>query len=95
MFIVTVIFEVKYEYLQPFLTAMQAQAENSLTLEKDCHQFDVCKEIDDSNRIFLYEVYSDEFAFQLHLASDHFADFSARTNDWVSAKVVDTWNRLN
>jgi autoinducer 2-degrading protein len=93
MFIVTVVFEVKFEYLQPFLTAMQAQAENSLSLEKDCHQFDVCQEIDDPNRIFLYEVYTDEPAFQMHLASEHFSKFSTHTQDWINAKNVNTWIR--
>ncbi|MCW8974154.1 MAG: antibiotic biosynthesis monooxygenase [Sedimenticola sp.] len=94
MFIVTVVFEVKLENLDAFMSAMMIQADNSLLLESDCHQFDVCQDTDDPNHIFLYEVYTDELSFQVHLASDHFAEFSARTNDWVISKVVDTWERL-
>ncbi|TVO77895.1 putative quinol monooxygenase [Sedimenticola selenatireducens] len=93
MFIVTVVFEIKPEKLQNFMTEMLLQADNSLLLEPDCHQFDVCQETDEPNRVFLYEVYSNEPAFQVHLASEHFATFSAHTHEWINEKTVNTWLR--
>ncbi len=40
------------------------QTDNSLLLESDCHQFDVCQDTADLNHIFLYEVYIDELSFR-------------------------------
>ncbi len=77
------------------MAEMLLQADNSLLLEPDCHQFDVSQDTDDHKRIFLYEVYTNQAAFQFHLASEHFAGFSTRTNEWIISKHVDTWHRSN
>ena len=53
MFVVTVTFEIKDEYLDDFMAAMKAQAHNSLTREEGCLQFDVCRDQDAPERIFL------------------------------------------
>ena len=56
--------------------------------------FDVCVDPARDNFVLLYEVYSDRAAFDLHLASEHFAAFDAEVRDWVSAKTVSTFDRL-
>ncbi|MEM7446114.1 MAG: putative quinol monooxygenase [Pseudomonadota bacterium] len=92
-YVVCVTFVVDPASAVPFLDAMMEQASNSLALEDGCSQFDVCVDPDDPARIFLYEIYDDRAAFDLHLASDHFLTFDAATRDWVKDKQVTTWHR--
>jgi quinol monooxygenase YgiN len=91
MYVVTVEFKIKSKHSAHFRQAIRQQAQNSLSLETDCHQFDVCLDPEDDTKIFLYEVYSDSDAFQRHLKSDHFITFDATVNDWVEHKSIYTW----
>jgi quinol monooxygenase YgiN len=93
MYIVTVEFEVWPKHVEEFHQAVARQAYNSLTLEPDCHQFDVCLDPQDRERVFLYEVYTDDAAFKAHLASEHFAAFDATVRSWVKRKAIQYWNR--
>ena len=78
-----------------FIARVRRQAEDSLNFEEACHQFDVCLPEGERNRVFLYEIYDDEAAFQHHLKTQHFLDFSADTADWVESKTVQAWQRLS
>lgn len=91
MFVVTVNFTIKSDHVDDFREAVEKQASNSLELEAGCHQFDVCYDLDDDTAAFLYEIYSDEEAFEDHLESDHFESFDASTGDWVEEKLVRQW----
>ena len=71
MYVVTVEFDIKSEHSADFRQAIRQQAHNSISLETDCHQFDVCFDPEDDTKIFLYEIYSDPDAFQRHLKSNH------------------------
>lgn len=95
MYVVTVEFEVRAGHERDFHLRMRQQAEDSLNREADCIQFDVCQAPDDPRRIFLYEVYADEGAFQSHLDSGHFKDFDKTVADWVAAKTVRIWHGLS
>ncbi len=94
MFVVTVTFVIKNEYLDDFMAAMKTQAHNSLTREEGCLQFDVCRDQDAPERIFLYEVYIDRAAFEVHLKSPHFLDFDKTVAPWTAAKVAEQWQRM-
>lgn len=93
MYIVTVEFVVRPEHVEDFHQAMQQQARNSLRLETDCHQFDVCVDPQRRERILLYEAYTDEAAFKVHLTTDHFLNFDATVRDWVKRKAIQFWIR--
>ena len=93
MFVVTVRFAVKPEHAAAFLARVKQQAADSLALEADCRQFDVCRQAEPGDAVFLYEIYSDEAAFRDHLASDHFKAFDAEVRDWIAEKTVETWQR--
>ncbi len=45
-------------------------------------RFDVIQDASDGNRIWLYEVYRDEEAFQAHTQSPHFIKFREASADW-------------
>ncbi len=93
MYIVTVTFQIKPAHIAAFMPAMQANANESVLREPDCHQFDVCVAWDDPHRVFLYEVYESAEAFQAHLAAPHFNTFNALTAPWVESKTVNTYTR--
>ncbi len=94
MFVITVVFEVRPECASDFADAVGAQARNSLNNETDCHRFDVCRDPDRTDRFFLYELYSDEAAFDAHLRSAHFHDFDQKVAEMVISKSVERWNKL-
>lgn len=91
MFVVTVQFSVVPEHAADFLVEMNANAAASVRLEEGCRQFDVCTGA--PGTVFLYEVYDDEAAFQLHLKSPHFLSFNEITAPWVAGKSVASYQR--
>ena len=94
MFVVVVEFTIRDEFTDRFLERVMQQAQDSLKLEVNCHVFDVCVCSERNNRVLLYEVYSDKAAFDAHLASAHFHDFSETVQEWVSDKQLSTFERL-
>lgn len=94
MFAVSVLFEVDDRHLPEFMDAVHRQARNSLDVEKDCRQFDICVDNKDSHRVFLYEIYTDKAAFDAHLKTDHFSDFDQQVKSWLVSKKVECWGRL-
>ena len=93
MFVVTVTFDLNPGCEALFLERVRQQARDSLALEPGCHQFDVCSDPERPTQVFLYEIYSDRAAFQVHLESGHFKDFDAAVAGWVADKTVTTWIR--
>ena len=63
MHIVIVTIDVKPEVTDRFITAMLENARNSVELEPGCLRFDVVRDEQNPNRIYLYEVYRDKSAF--------------------------------
>jgi len=94
MFVVTVHFKVRSGHEEGFRAAILDQACNSLRLEPECRQFDVCRKPENGAEVFLYEVYSDAAAFDAHQKTDHFAGFGARVAHMVEKKKVQTWERV-
>ena len=94
MYVITVQFLVRPEFADAFSAALVEQAENSLTLERDCSVFDVCVDADDPASFYLYEKYANEAAFQTHIASKHFRAFDARVSPWVQEKTVKSWTEI-
>ncbi|MEM6407765.1 MAG: putative quinol monooxygenase [Pseudomonadota bacterium] len=88
MYAVTVSFTIKEGQLDAFLPLMLQNARLSLAHEPDCHQFDVCTDVDRPNEVFLYELYTDAAGFQAHLGSAHFKRFDAEVAEMVGAKEV-------
>ena len=93
MYVVTVEFKVRPEFLGQFLPEMIANARASATTETGCRQFDVCTDPQDTSRIFLYELYDDRAAFEAHLATAHFKEFDSKTGPWLLSKAASTLQR--
>jgi len=68
-----------------FLEAVVEDARSSVHHEPGCLRFDVIQDANDPNRIWLYEVYKDEAAFQAHLQAPHLIKFRETTQAWRAA----------
>jgi quinol monooxygenase YgiN len=88
MFVITVKFVINEKDIEKFKVRMLQQARDSLELEIDCHQFDVCHDPNNKNIVFLYEIYTDKNAFDIHLNSKHYLAFNDEVTSWVKEKIV-------
>ena len=67
MFVIIVDFLIKENEVENFKPLMLENARASLMDEPGCRQFDVCFDLEDSRKCFLYEVYDSKAAFDEHL----------------------------
>lgn len=81
-------FRIKPGFVRNFEAAIEANARASRETEPGCRQFDVCRDPSDPTLFYLYELYDDEAAIQVHLKSAHFLQMDVATAPWVDAKVV-------
>ena len=88
MFVITVEFLIKEADVEKFRPLMLENARASLTKETGCKQFDVCFDPDDVRKCFLYEVYDDKSAFDVHLTMPHFRNFDHAVEPLLEKKVV-------
>lgn len=93
MYVITVTFRVRHGHQQQFHKAVLNQAQRSLKREIGCHVFDVCTDPTDDCRVFLFEKYTDESAFQAHLQSEHLKQFNREISQMVQSKDVLVWSQ--
>ena len=95
MLAVCVDFEIDPESLDAFLTIMQKNAADSLANEVGCHQFDITQDLQNPTKIFLYELYDDAAAFDLHKKASHYLKFNQLVSEMVTAKSVRLLDKIN
>lgn len=94
MLAVVVEFRIKPGHVPGFHRAILENARQSLQDEAGCRQFDVCCDPAHPALFYLYELYDDEAAFQLHLQSAHFLKMDAATATWVEARTIRKLQRV-
>lgn len=94
MIAVCVTFTIKPGMMDAFLGPMQQQARDAIDKEPGCHRFDICTGAETPQDVFLYELYDDRAAFDVHLDSDHFRAFDARVADMVAEKRVQIFSEV-
>jgi quinol monooxygenase YgiN len=87
-YVITVEFRLRVGALAAFLPLIMENARCSLTDEPGCRRFDVLVPDGAEDRIFLYEIYDDERAFEAHCASAHFHAFDHASRHLYEAKNV-------
>lgn len=92
MYVITVTFELREDARDAFLARVMQQARDSLGNEPGCRRFDVLTSPERPAEVFLYEIYDDRSAFDLHLASSHFRSFDAAVAPMIVAKSVQSWH---
>ena len=88
MLAVCVDFEIDPESLDSFLLSIQRNAAGSLENEVGCHQFDITQDLQNPTKIFLYELYDDAAAFDLHKKASHYLEFNQLASEMITAKSV-------
>jgi quinol monooxygenase YgiN len=94
MLAVVVEFRIKPEQVQGFHHAIVENARLSVQDEPGCHQFDVCCDPSQPTLFYLYELYDDEAAFQLHLQTAHFLKMDAATSGWIEGRTIRKLHRV-
>ena len=84
MYVIVAPIQIKEGHREAFIEAMLDDAKGSVKDEPGCLRFDVIQDGDDPNRIWLYEIYVDEAAFQAHLQAPHFIKWRETVKDWFA-----------
>ena len=95
MLAVIVQFHLRPAFMDAFTAAIVDNARASRLSEPGCRQFDVCRDPAAPQLFFLYELYDDEEAFQVHLATSHFKAMDELTAAWVERKTVWRYQRIS
>jgi quinol monooxygenase YgiN len=88
MFVIVAKFRIAAGKREAFAELIDKQAKNSLTLESDCHYFDVCQDEADPDLFVLYELYTDAKAFDSHRTYPHYKEFQAAIAGMVTDRQV-------
>ena len=71
-----------------FLEIIGEHAAQTLAGEEGCLQFEVCDPLEGEDRVFLYEMYADDAAFEVHKASPILARTRERYADILVSRDV-------
>lgn len=85
MFAIFASIKIKPDKRESFLTTIKETASLSVRDEPGCVRFDVFQDDGEKNRYLLYEVYTNETAFQDHLATPHAQRAMEGSKDWAEA----------
>jgi len=92
LFAIVVDFHLKQGARSEFRRLIDANADASVRTEPGCLQFDVLEPEGEGDRVLLYEIYSDEAAFEAHLRSEHFRMFASASESLFLQKKVTRCN---
>ena len=82
MYIIVAPIQIKEGFKEQYIKGMLENARGAVRDEPGCLRFDVVQDANDDHRIWLYEVYKDEDAFQAHAQAPHFLKFRDLSADW-------------
>ena len=78
MYVLVVTIDIKPQFKDRFMAEMLDDARGSVRDEPGCLRFDVIQDEKEPNRIYLYEVYADRAAFDVHMTTPHFLKWKRR-----------------
>ena len=81
-------FTIKPDAVGRFRELIVTNATRSLADEPGCQRFDVLAPADEPARIVLYEIYDDDRAFELHLATPHYKEFAAVAEPLIETRSI-------
>ncbi|NBY65149.1 MAG: hypothetical protein EBQ70_13835 [Betaproteobacteria bacterium] len=94
-FIHTAHLKVKTNFLEQFKVRVALHASLCTDLEIGCLKFDVHQEKNDPCLFFLFEIYSENNAFELHRQSNHYLQFRSDVKDWVEHRSWWYWDSIH
>ncbi len=72
--------------LDAFLERARGHAETCLEEEAGCLRFDILVPEEAGDQVFLYEVYADQAAVDMHMATPHMASYREDTDAMVASR---------
>ena len=92
-FVLEVKIRIKPEQVENFMAKLAENA-NSARTEPGCKTFDVSVDPNDKTSVMLYEVYTDEKAFQVHQETPHFKKYLAEAIPLLASRERKFWRRV-
>jgi (4S)-4-hydroxy-5-phosphonooxypentane-2,3-dione isomerase len=93
MFVLAVQIRIKPDNVEAFMSKLAENAKNARK-EPGCKQFDVLVDPTDKTKVMLYEVYTDEKAFEAHQQTPHFKKYLAEAVSLLASRERSVWKRL-
>jgi (4S)-4-hydroxy-5-phosphonooxypentane-2,3-dione isomerase len=91
-FALVVNIRVKPESVEAFMQRLKENA-SAARKEPGCKQFDVLVDPQDKTKVMLYEVYTDEKAFEAHQQTPHFKKYLAEAVPLLASRERQVWKR--
>ena len=82
MYIIISPIQIKPEHREQYVKALVDVARESVDTEPGCLRLDVIQDADDTNRVWVYEIFKDTDALQTHMKLPFFIEFMDATKDW-------------
>jgi autoinducer 2-degrading protein len=91
-FVLEVQLRIKPENVDRFMKQVLENAQHARK-EPGCKQFDVLVDPNDRAQVMLYEVYTDEQAFEAHQQTAHFKKYLAEAVPLLASRSRHVWRR--
>ena len=82
MYVIISPLEIKAEYKEQYVKELIDVARGSVNDEPGCLRLDVIQDADEPNRVWVYEIFKDQAALDVHMKLPHFLKFLDATNGW-------------
>ena len=82
MYVILVPIQIKQEHREEYIQAVVEATRDSVSKERGFLRCDLIQDADDPNRIWHYEVFTDEAAHQAVLQTPQLKKFVETTKDW-------------
>ena len=91
-FVLEVQLRIKPENVDRFMKQVLENAQHARK-EPGCKQFDVLVDPHDRTQVMLYEIYTDEQAFEAHQQTAHFKKYLAEAVPLLASRARHVWRR--
>ena len=92
-FVLCVSLRIKPENVDTFMKRALENGSAARTTEPGCKQFDILVDPNDKTKVMLYEVYTDEKAFEAHQQTAHFKKYVAEAVPLLASRERQVWKR--
>lgn len=92
-FVLAVNIRIKPDQVDNFMKRALENGKAARTTEPGCKQFDILVDPSDRTKVMLYEVYTDEKAFEAHQQTAHFKKYLAEAVPLLASRERMVWKR--
>ncbi|MBI2753277.1 MAG: antibiotic biosynthesis monooxygenase [Betaproteobacteria bacterium] len=93
-FVLLVNLKIRKDCVPQFMAECLKNGKAARETESGCRQFDIVADPNDATRVYLYEVYDDEKAFEAHQQTPHFRRYLANALQYLESRERQVLHRL-